>query len=174
MIILRLMNSEHLQKLRQEADSIFRQIVELEDLGAWDGFAGHPHTIATALNILLLVRVSDLLELCADKGIRVTFTDDVQLSEHVGNVSQLIKWFRNAWTHTDSPRHRFGEGGLRLSTGIQRGRGVVVSFNGQTVGSDYADDVALIAGARHLYLRRHVKRAVGELAEALARVVPDA
>ena len=94
-------------------------------------------TVYEACVVMLLVNLHDLLQAARATGRPLVFADYIDPREDASNITELVAKCRNAACHV---------------------------WTRPALGCDYHDDVAIYYGRYRLYLRRHVLRAVEELA----------
>jgi hypothetical protein len=99
---------------------------------------------------------------------RISFTDDVLIAGKVKDVSDLIKYVRDAVCHPDSENHKADEN-LIASFNVVFGKGCVIAVGDFKQESLYDDDVFFTFGGQGIYLRRHIVRA---FEEAKANLLP--
>lgn len=97
----------------------------------------NPFVQSAFIEVIILLR--DLMHKCEKFGRRISFTDDVNTSHDVADISDAIRHVRDAACHLDSKKR--------------------VATPSGTISTRYDDDVCFIYGRHHLYLRRHVVRA---------------
>lgn len=117
----------------------------------------------------LLILVRDLMEKAKKYAEPVEFTDDVNITNKVSNVHQLIKFVRDAICHVDSENRNHDGWNARLSFNIVYGKYTLLKSCDVEVRSDYDDDICFFFGDQRLYLRRHIVRAY-EDAKAKLRI----
>ena len=111
--------------------------------------------------LFLLVNLNDLLQKMSHEGHRLIFSDDIHPECGAEDITSLINNARNAACHINSGQHLMES--TKLVFNVVRGYVPhAFSINGVSMGSDYADDTALIFGANRVYLRRHIARAVND------------
>lgn len=110
----------------------------------------------------LLIRVRDLMAKSKRYASPIEFSDDVNTTDGVANVSDAIKFIRDAICHIDSDNHNHEECGARMSYNIAYGKCNFMKIGDTEIKSDYEDDVCFFFGAQKLYLNRHIKRAYEE------------
>lgn len=106
---------------------------------------------------LLLVHLNDLLQKAKLDGKRVDFADDMEITETIADVTDLIRACRNAACHVTSGEHKIDAGKFTFCVTSGYGPRAFV-INGQEMGCDYADDIAIYYGKNRVYLRRHLLR----------------
>ena len=104
----------------------------------------------------------------------IEFSDDVNVTERVKNVSDAIKFVRDAICHVTSENRTHEELSARFSYNIAYGKANLVKTSGVEIKSDYADDVCFFFGNQKLYLRRHIMRAYEEAKGKLSPLVEKA
>lgn len=94
----------------------------------------------------ILIHLRDLLYKLDAMGNRVDFKSyiDHQPEKGILDITDLIKYFRDAACHNDSDNRRTSKGNL---------------FAGNVfAGSDFKDDITLLMGDSKLYVKRHLVR----------------
>lgn len=120
---------------------------------------------------MLLINLHDLLQAARSLGKPVLFSDHIDLQEDASNITELVAKCRNAACHVwikpasaQASVYRFCRVvGYRPDAG---------ELDGKPLGCDYEDDVAVYYGRYRLYLKRHVRRAIDELALIHAGATP--
>ena len=120
--------------------------------------------------IELLIALLDLMYRSDKFGRRIAFTDDVKQTEEVKDVTNLIKYVRDALCHPDSDNHHI-ESGIKASFNVIFGQGCLLKINDFEQSSKYPDDICFFFGSHGIYLRRHVVRAFNEAKEHLLPLV---
>ncbi|HGF5190512.1 TPA: hypothetical protein ACF35N_004589 [Vibrio parahaemolyticus] len=110
----------------------------------------------------LLIRIRDLMAKSKKYASEVSFTEDINTTDKINNVSDAIKFVRDAICHIDSNNHNHEQCNARISFNVAYGKCVLMKINDTVIGSDYEDDVAFFFGDQKLYLNRHLKRAYEE------------
>ena len=94
---------------------------------------------------------------------------DVQQRHRVSDVSDLIKYVRDALCHPDSPNHYIEQDNIKAIFNVAFGKVNLMKIGDFEQSSEYPDDICFFFGSQRIYLKRHVKRA---FEEAKARLVP--
>ncbi|HCH7886556.1 TPA: hypothetical protein ACPYUI_003457 [Raoultella ornithinolytica] len=110
----------------------------------------------------LLILTRDITFKSYKLGNEIDFTDDVNVTNKITNVSMLIKYSRDAACHIDSDNHTSIETGVNFSFNVAFGKGTVAVINNVHFTSDYDDDVCVFIGDQKIYLKRHIYRAANE------------
>lgn len=106
---------------------------------------------------LLLIHLNDLLQKAKTDGKRISFVDDIEITETISDVTDLVRACRYAACHVPSGEHKIESGKFTFCVASGYGpTGFVI--NGKEMGSDYADDIAVYYGKHRLYLKRHLLR----------------
>lgn len=92
---------------------------------------------------------------------RISFTDDVLLVNKVKDVTDLIKYVRDAVCHPDSDNHRI-DGGNIASFNVTYGKACLMQIGDFRQESLYEDDIYFTFGVQGIYLKRHIVRAFEE------------
>src|SRR5260221_4767272 len=64
------------------------------------------HPLYQSAFIELMISLNDLLQKCKHKKVPVVFTDAVDISPKIGNVTDLVSKIRNAVCHIESKTYR--------------------------------------------------------------------
>jgi predicted HicB family RNase H-like nuclease len=110
----------------------------------------------------LLIRVRDLMYKSEKYAVAIKFDDDINITEKVKNVSDAIKFIRDAICHIDSDNHNYNECRARISYNIMYGKGTFMKIEDIELKSEYDDDICFFFGSQKLYLKRHICRAYQE------------
>ena len=100
--------------------------------------ANTEHPLFRAAFIQMLIALRDLMYKAEKHASRIAFTDDVKIIDEVHDVTDLIKYVRNALCHPDSDNHYLENGNIKST------------FN------------VVFFGSQRIFLRRHILRAYDE------------
>jgi hypothetical protein len=106
---------------------------------------------------LVLVHLNDLLQKAKLDGQRINFADDMEVTESMTDVTDLVRACRNAACHVTSGEHKIDAGKFTFCVTSGYGPQAFV-INGHEMGCDYADDIAVYYGKNRVYLKRHLLR----------------
>lgn len=112
----------------------------------------------------MLIRLRDLMfksEKLAGK--RVNFKDGVIITDTVKDITDLIKYGRDAACHIESNNNIMNEH-VYSSLSIIKGKGMFLNDSPSSV---YDDDFAIIFGKQRIYYKHHMLRAFNEAIENL-------
>lgn len=114
--------------------------------------------------IHLMILLRDLMYKSANyTGKRVSFTDDIKPQKNIIDVTDLIKYIRDAVVHVDSPNHKIDTN--KISFNVYYGKGNFMRIGDVTYSSDYEDETSFFFGETKIYLNRHIIRAFNEARE---------
>jgi hypothetical protein len=146
---------------RAEVDSAFKRIDALLGSGVFQP-ARSSDVLFRAAFIELLIALRDLMFKAEKFASRINFADDVKVSDKIKDVSDLIKYVRDALCHPDSDNHYIEAGGMRASFNVAFGKAVLLKVGDFEQTSQYPDDVCFFFGSQRIYLHRHIVRAYEE------------
>jgi hypothetical protein len=112
---------------------------------------------------LLLIHLNDLLQKAKIDGKRVSFTDDVTVSDAIRDVTDVVRACRNAACHVTSGEHKIDAGKFTFCTAAGYNP-TAFTIKGVEMGCGYHDDIAVYYGPTRVYLRRHLLRSFEEIA----------
>lgn len=139
-------------------------IVRVEELigsGIFDPKNSSNILLNSALTELLIL-VRDLMAKSKKYAQPIIFTDDINVTNEVKNVSDAIKFVRDAICHIDSQNRNHDNCRARLSYNIAYGKCCLAKIGDVEIKSDYNDDICFFFGSQKLYLKRHIIRAFKE------------
>lgn len=119
----------------------------------------------------LLIRLRDLMAKSAKFVKPVEFSDDIIVTNSVKNVSEAIKFIRDAMCHIDSKNHNYRECNARLSYNVVYGKCNIIKIGNVEIKSEYDNDVCFFFGEQKLYLLRHIQRAYEEAKDNLEPIL---
>ena len=153
---------------KSDIESSFRRIEELLQCGIFHRNNSNNPLFRSALTELLIL-VRDLMAKAKKYAEPVTFADDIVITKEVKNVSDAIKFLRDAVCHIDSKNHNINSSltEVRASFCTIFGKGVLANIGDFELKSEYQDDICFLFGGQRLYLRRHIIRAYLEAKEKL-------
>ena len=147
-----------------------KRIEELINCGIFNkGNRSNPLVRSAIMELLILVR--DLMAKCKIYAESVEFSDDIIITDRVKNISDAIRFCRNAVCHINTPDVNVNSDACikaRLNFNIIYGKGILARVGDIELRSDYDDDVCFFFGIQRLYLKRHIIRAYLEVKERLS------
>jgi hypothetical protein len=87
---------------------------------------------------------------------RISFDEDIVKSDKINDVTDVIKYVRDALCHLDSENHYPEKGDIKAIFNIIYGKGSILTLFGYVQESDYPDDTCFFYGSQKIYLKRHV------------------
>ncbi|WP_439870173.1 hypothetical protein ACTACT_06610 [Pseudomonas syringae] len=117
--------------------------------------------------IAVLISLRDLMFKAEKYVSRINFSDDVIQFGKVKDVSDLIKFVRDALCHPDSDNH-YLENGHKASFNVAYGVICIGDYEDFRLESQYEDDICFFFGRHRIYLKRHIIRAFEEAESKLA------
>lgn len=129
------------------------------------GSAGNVLFRAAFIETLVLLR--DLMYKAEKYATRISFVDDVQITDRVKDVTELIKYVRDALCHPDSDNHYLEAGNIKASFNVIFGAGIILKMPNFEQSSPYSDDTCFFFGSRRIFLHRHILRAYTEAKDKL-------
>jgi hypothetical protein len=120
-------------------------------------YRNNNHPLRQAAFIQLAICLRDVAFKCENNGKRINFTDDVIQTNTIKDVSDLIKFCRDACCHIDSNNHKFDSGGtfsFNTLYGNTEFAGVINPYDD--------DDVCFCFGGQKIFLKRHINRFLDE------------
>lgn len=118
--------------------------------------------------IEVLICLRDLMYKTEKYGSRVAFTDDVVITSKVKDVTDLIKFVRDALCHPDIPNHYIPNTSTKATYNVAYGKASVLQIGDILIRSDYDDDICFFFGEQKIYMKRHIIRALSEAVEKLS------
>ena len=112
--------------------------------------------------IELLVCLRDLMYKTEKYSSRISFDEDIVKNDKVNDITDVIKYVRDALCHLDSDIHYLEEGDIKAIFNIIYGKGSILSVFDYVQESDYLDDICFFFGSQKIYLKRHILPAVEE------------
>lgn len=145
---------------RNEVSTSFREIGRIINSGIFT-VENTRSPFFKASFIAMLIELRALMYKAEKYATKITFSDDVLQRDKVRDVSDLIKFVRDAVCHPDIPHHHLDDGS-RATFNVVFGAGCIAQIGDHRQESLYPDDICFFFGVQHIYLKRHVIRAVDE------------
>ena len=143
---------------------------ELNDIFEMNIFTDTDYEVRTLqkcvfVNVMILL--NDLLRKAERYGkSRISFNDDIEPSDKVKDITDLIAFVRNAVCYIDSDNHKIDT--IKITYCVIVGKGNLLSIGDTIISSPYEDDVCFVYGRYKVYLVRHIYRAFNEALESLS------
>ena len=121
--------------------------------------------------IELLIAMRDLMCKAEKYASRISFQEDVKQTDGIKDVSDLVKYVRDALCHPESEKHYVEAGKIKATFNVVFGRATLLSLGEFVQASEYEDDVCFFFGSHGIYLNRHIVRALDEAKEKLRPIL---
>jgi hypothetical protein len=119
--------------------------------------------------IELLICLHVLMYKTEEYSSRISFDKDIVKSDEVNDITDAIKYMRDALCHLDSGNHYLEKGDKKAIYNIIYGEGSIFTLFGYVQESVHTDDTCFFYGSQKIYLNRHILPAVEE---AKSKLVP--
>jgi hypothetical protein len=153
---------------KSDIEGSIRRIDELLQCGIF-----HPqnaqNVLFRAAFIELLIALRDLMYKAQKHVSRISFEDDIKKTDKINDVSDLIKYVRDALCHPDSENHYIETGNIKSTFNVAFGRVNLMKIGDFEQASKYEDDICFFFGSHGIYMQRHIIRA---FQEARAKLEP--
>lgn len=125
------------------------------------------HPLCKSAFIELLICLRDLMYKSERYSTRINFEDAVTKTEKVSDVTDLIKFVRDALCHPDIPHHYIEKGNIKSTYNIAFGKCTLMQINDIEIKSEFDDDICFFFGTQKIYFKRHILRAFEEAKQKL-------
>ncbi|MCS5423086.1 MULTISPECIES: hypothetical protein [Psychrilyobacter] len=157
---------------RSDINSSLKRIEELLSCGIF-----HPHNsnhvLMRAAFIEILISLRDLMYKSEKYASRISFTDDIVIESKIRDVSDLIKYVRDALCHPDSDNHYIEKNNIKSTFNVAFGKCSLIKIGDFEQKSEYDDDICFFFGSKNIYLNRHIVRAYNEAKEKFKPILND-
>jgi len=151
--------------VREEIKDDFDRINKIINSGIFDE-KNSQHPLLKSAFIEMMICLRDLVYKCEKYATRISFSDDINCTDQIKDITDLIIFTRDAGCHQNIPNHYIGSN--RLSFNVVYGKTPNAFFiNGVTLGCDYSDDICFLFGEQKIYLSRHILKAIKEAKDRL-------
>ncbi len=147
--------------MKNDARTAIERVEKLLDCGIFQQ-KNSSHVLFQAAFIELLIALRDLMCKTEKYSSRIVFDDDVKKTERIKDVTDLIKYVRDALCHPDSDNHYIEAGNIKATFNVVFGQGSLLKIDGFEQSSLYKDDICFFFGSQGIYLKRHIVRAFHE------------
>ncbi len=117
----------------------------------------------------IMIHLRDLLVKAETYGVRVIFTEYLDLGPDQTDVTDVICAVRDCCCQTDTDDHRLS--GDHASYDCIVGIGTLTKDDGVELESEYQDDIAYFYGGHRLYLRRNMLKSFERVKYILAPLI---
>ena len=131
------------------------------------------HPLCRSAFIEVLICLRDLMYKADKFSSRISFDDDVVKSQSnkINDITDVIKYVRDALCHLDSRNHYFENSKMKATYNIAYGTSKLCNVGSNSQASDYEDDVCFFFGNQKIYLKRHILRAFEEAKDKLMPLI---
>lgn len=155
---------------KSEIDENIRRIQQLLDCNIFS-HDNHKNPLVRSAFIEILICLRDLMYKSEKYASRIDFDSDVLKSENINDVSDLIKYVRDALCHANADMHYNEKGNVKATYNIAYGKANLVSFGGLQQLSNYEDDICFFFGSQKIYFKRHIIKAFQSAKERLLPLI---
>lgn len=155
---------------KSDVESAIERIDELLGCGIFQPKNSRDVLLRAAF-IELLIALRDLMYKTQKYSSRIAFDDDVKKTEKIKDVSDLIKYVRDALCHPDSENHYIEAGNIKATFNVAFGKANLLKIGDFEQSSQYQDDICFFFGSQGIYLKRHIVRAFEEAKSKLLPVI---
>ena len=121
--------------------------------------------------IELLICLRDLMYKTEKYASRVSFDEDIVKNEKISDITDVIKYVRDALCHLDSDNHYLEKGNIKATYNIMRGKGTLVKINDYEQTSEHTDELCFFFGSQRIYFKRHILRTIEEVKSKLLPLI---
>ncbi len=155
---------------KSDIEVAINRIENLLSCGIFKSENSH-NVLFRAAFIELLITLRDLMSKSEQLSSRICFDDDVKKTEKIKDISDLIKFVRNALCHPDSDNHYIEEGNIKSTFNVAFGKVNLFKMDAFEQSSKYQDDICFFFGSQGIYLNRHIIRAFNEAKNNLIPII---
>ena len=125
--------------------------------------------------IELLICLRDLMHKTEKNVSRIDFTDDIKITAKIKDISDLIKFSRDALCHPDSDNYNASKEFDIYAFCIIYGKGnfITLGSSDALIKSKYEDDTCFSIGEQNIYLKHHIIRALNEAKDKLNSLIQN-
>lgn len=154
--------------IKSDIEGAIRRIDDLLKCGIFQT-QNSKNVLFRAAFIELLIALRDLMYKTQKYSSRIEFDDDVKKTEEIKDVTDLIKYVRDALCHPDSENHYIEAGNIKATFNVAFGKTNLLKIGDFEQSSQYQDDICFFFGSQGIYLNRHIVRA---FEEAKSKLLP--
>lgn len=155
---------------KSDIESAIHRIDELLSCGIFQQQNSH-NVLFRAAFIDLLIALRDLMYKSEKLSSRIAFVDDVKKTDKIKDVSDLIKYFRDALCHPDSENNYIEVENIKSTFNVAFGKANLLKIGDFEQSSQYPNDICFFFGSQGIYLKRHIMRAFEEAKSNLLPII---
>ena len=133
----------------------------------------HAHPLFKSAFIEVLICLRDLMYKTEKFSSRVSFQDDIIKADKINDITDVIKYVRDALCHLDSDNHYLEKGNIKATYNILRGKGTLMRCGDYEQTSEHEDDLCFFFGSQRLYFKRHIMRVIEEVKSKLLPTISE-
>ena len=146
---------------KSEIENSFNRIHALQQTKIFDKENRMSPLLKSAF-IELLVCLHDLMVKAEKYASRICFDEDVVKSSQVNDITDVIRYMRDALCRLDPDNHYLEEGDNKAIFNVLYGEGSIMTLFGYVQESYIPDDTCFFYGRQRIYLKKHILPAVEE------------
>jgi hypothetical protein len=112
--------------------------------------------------IELLICLHDLMVKTEKYSSRISFDEDIVKSDQVNDITDAVKYMRDALCHLDADNHYLEDGDNKAIFNVIYGEGSIYTLFGYVQESYHPDDTCFFYGSQKIYLKKHILPAIEE------------
>ena len=121
--------------------------------------------------IELLICLHDLMYKMENYSSRISLDEDIVKTDEINDITDVIKYMRDALCHVDSDNHYLEKGDKKAIFNVLYGEGSIFTVYDYVQESYYPDDICFFYGSQKVYLNRHILPAVEEARSKLLPLI---
>ncbi|MGB5275855.1 MAG: hypothetical protein WBP02_01615 [Gammaproteobacteria bacterium] len=153
---------------KSEIESSFNRIDAILGTNIFD-IENKKNPLLKSAFIELLICLRILMYKTENYASRICLDEDVVKSDEIKDVTDVIKYVRDALCHLDAGNHYLEKGDIKAIFNIIYGRGSILTLFGYVQESNYPDDTCFFYGSQKIYLKRHI---LPVIEEAKSKLLP--
>lgn len=148
---------------KSEIQYSLKQIEQLLSCGIFH-VSNSTNILLKAAFIEMLILLRDLMYKSEKFASRIDFADDIEIDNEkkIRDVSDLIKYVRDALCHPDSNNHYIEKNNIKSTFNVAFGKCILIKMGDFEQKSKYEDEICFFFGSKSIYLKRHIIRAYDE------------
>ena len=151
---------------KSEIESSFNRINAILETQIFDK-DNRKNPLLKSAFIELLICLHDLACKTEKYSSRITFDEDIVSSDQVNDITDVIKYMRDALCHLDADSHYLEKGDNKAIFNVIYGEGSIFTLFGYVQESYHADDTCFFYGSQKIYLNRHILPVIEQAKEKL-------
>ena len=146
---------------KSEIENSFNRIRAIQETKIFDKENRMSPLLKSAF-IELLICLYDLMVKTEKYSSRISFDQDVVKNSQINDITDVVKYMRDALCHLDPDNHYLEEGDKKAVFNVIYGEGSIFTLFGYVQESYHPDDTCFFYGSQKIYLKKHILPAVEE------------